>query len=290
MKTQYLGNSPDAALQIAKQLYPKSYEFSILHDGQENLVIVVDNAYSIRFPRSKTVWRQGLSERAVLGELSGTELPIPQLLSISEEPAYIITSYLKGNHLDATQVRQAPEHIQRRIGEELARFAYTFHTDLPVEIIRPLLTPPSWSYDDYLKRELQKKTNANPTIDALAKRYYDAWIHAEKPKEVIVHDDLHTGNILFDDAYHLVGVLDFGAVCLGSPEQDLRQTYRLGDEIFEAAASTYEQLSGQPFNRELAKLWTITQELASYCREDSETVHKRAFDNLRFWFPEIGNA
>ena len=196
-------------------------------------------------------------------------------------------TYLTGAHLDADLIRTAPQALQQQIGQEIAEFAYTLHTSLPVATIQPLLVPPTWSYDDYLKRVLFDQEDPNPKIDALAKQYYQAWLNKKVLKDIVIHDDLHTGNLLFDSSNHLVGVLDFGAVCMGSPEQELRQAYRLGDVAFESAASTYEHLSGRPFDRETAKLWTITQELGSYCREDSDEVHARAFENLSFWFPEI---
>jgi aminoglycoside phosphotransferase (APT) family kinase protein len=288
MKNSYLGNEPSAATSVVQALYPKSANIKVINEGQDNLVIVVDDAYSVRFPRSEEVWRCGLAERNVLDVLSSLALPTPKLLFISEVPAYIQTTYLSGKHLDAGEIRAAPKVIQQQIGREVATFAFKLHSSLSVEAIKALLVPPTWSYDAYLKRVLFDRHDPNPKVDALAKKYYQAWL--DKPvstAKVIVHDDLHTGNLLFDDAYHLSGVLDFGAICVGSPEQELRQTYRLGDEVFDAAVVTYERLSGMSINRDVAKLWTITQELASYCRNDTEEVHQRAFNNLRFWFPEI---
>lgn len=287
MQSLYLGNDSQAATAIVQKLYPNEARFDVIDEGQENLIIVVGQLYTVRFPRNEEVWQRGLAERNVLEELSSSSLPVPKLIAISENPAYIQTTYLRGNHLDPDQIRTASKEVQQQISEEMARFAYTIHRALPRRTIEPLLVPPTWSYDDYLKRVLFDRIDPNPKIDELAKRYYQAWLDRKVIKEIIVHDDLHTGNLLFDDDYHLVGVLDFGAVCIGSPEQELRQTYRLGDEVFETAATVYEKLSGKSFNREMAKLWTITQELASYCREDSDEVHRRAFNNLRFWFPEI---
>ncbi len=291
MQSLYLGNNTDAAMHVVQELYPDKTDFEVINQGQENLVIVVERTKSVRFPRNQELWQRGLAERNVLEQLSSLSLPAPKLLSISENPAYIQTTFLGGKHLDADQIRNAPKTTQQQIGKEIASFAHTLHQTLSIKVIGPLLVPPTWSYDEYLKRVLFERRNSNLKIDALAKHFYNAWLHKKaSDKKVIVHDDLHTGNLLFDNDYHLVGVLDFGAVCIGSPEQDLRQTYRLGDEVFETAAATYERLSGHSFNRETAKLWTITQELASYCREDSDEVHNRALNNLRFWFPEVTNS
>lgn len=133
---------------------------------------------------------------------------------------------------------------------------------------------------------LLDRRDPNPKIDALAKHYYRAWLNKKQSKQLVIHDDLHVGNLLFDNNYN-INVLDFGAVCIGTAEQELRHAYRLGDEALESAASTYEALSRRPFDRETAKLWTVTQELGAYCRENSGLAHERALENLQFWFPKL---
>ncbi|HEX6462518.1 MAG TPA: aminoglycoside phosphotransferase family protein [Candidatus Saccharimonadales bacterium] len=288
MPTRYLGNQPAEALAVAKKLYPHETEFKVINDGQENLIITVRQAYNVRFPRNEEIWQRSLAERSILARLTPLTLPTPKLISVSESPAYIQTSYLKGKHLDVDAIRKAPIAVQQRVGKEIATFTYQLHQALPVAAIKPLLVSPTWSYDDYLKRVLDEQVNPNPQINALAKHYYNAWMHKKQiPKKIIIHDDLHTSNLLFSNNHHLTGVLDFGAACMGNPEQELRQTYRLGDIVFDAAIAMYEELSGQSLDRETAKLWTITQELGSYCREDSDAVHARAFDNLCYWFPQL---
>lgn len=289
MQEKYLGNNIDRAMDIARHFFSDASSFHPIDDGQENLIIVVDNKFVIRFPRSKEIWERGVTERRVLERLASVvDMPVPRLLEVSDDPAFIATTYLHGNQLSAEQLRSLPEDSLELIGKNIAEFAFMLHEKLSVQEFEPLIQPPTWSYDGYLKRELFKKTNENPRVDALAKEYYQRWITKRSGEhKAVIHDDLHMGNLLFDDGFGISGVLDFGAICIGTPEQELRQTYRLGEAGFEAAISTYEILSGQSLDRELAKLWTITQELASYCRDDTAAVHKRAQENLQFWFPEL---
>ncbi len=289
MQTLYLGNSPEQALEVSRSLYPSAASLTVIDEGQENLIIVIDHELLMRFPRSEEIWQRGKAEREALRLLASLPMvPVPHLTRISEEPAYVVATYLHGKQITTTELRSLPVEVLERIGSEIATFAYSLHTQLPVKTFQPLIEPPSWSYDDYLKRVLYDRQDPDPRIDALAKEYFHKWQAKHTPsRKVVAHDDLHMGNLLFDDTYHLTGVLDFGAICIGTAEQDLRQTFRLGEAGFEAAIATYEQLSGKELDRETAKLWTITQELASYCREDSDTVHERARENLQFWFPEI---
>lgn len=284
----YFGSDEQKAIKFVKKLYINSSSFDVINSGYENLVVIVDDVYAVRFPRSQEIWERGQVERLVLRELSKqADLKIPRVIAANENPPYLITQYLHGRQLDVSIVRQLPQDTKKRIGQSVAEFAYALHATIPIEMISQSLIQQKSTYDDYLNRVLIDRTDPSPTVDNLAKSYYSAWQNMSKDKTVVVHDDLHTGNLLFDKDYQLTGVLDFGAVCIGSPEQDLRQTYRLGEDVLEAAASRYEELSCKSFNREAAKIWTITQELGAYCREDAGEAHDRAKANLEFWFGEL---
>ena len=290
MSKKYLGNKSKEALVVARSVYGAGAKLRVIDDGYENLIIVVDEKELMRFPRCEQVWLASKAERYVLQSLSSrVDMPIAQLIEISEKPAFLRMTFLKGEHLTTEQIRSLSSEDLQKIGGQMAEFAYRLHSSMGVDSFRPYQTVHSWSYDEYLKRVLDKRIDPNPNVDALAKKYYQAWLDKKDNKKYVIHDDLHTGNLLFNEDVDLVGVLDFGAVCIGSAEQELRQVYRLGEEALEAAALTYEKLSGEVFNRDLAKLWVVTQELAAYCREKSGLAHDRAAENLLFWFPELMN-
>lgn len=290
MSKKYLGNDSKTALAVARSIYRAGERLRMVNDGYENLIVVVDEKELMRFPRSEQVWLASKAERYVLQSLAARlDMPIARLVEVSENPAYLRMTFLKGEHLTTEQIRSMPKEDLQRIGGQLAKFAYQLHSYVKVGDFHPYRTIHSWSYDDYLRRVLYERTDPDPKVDALAKQYYRAWLDKDDSKKYVIHDDLHTGNLLFSKNSDLVGVLDFGAVCIGSAEQELRQVYRLGDDALETAALTYENLSGKPFDRELAKLWVVTQELAAYCREDDGPVHDRAEENLHFWFPRLSN-
>ncbi|NCU37686.1 aminoglycoside phosphotransferase family protein [Candidatus Saccharibacteria bacterium] len=281
----HLGSNPNLALQLIYKLYGDGVDVNIIDSGFENLIIIVNKTYVVRFPRTKEVWVRGQTERSVLQELSNTtDLIVPKVVSINNNPPYLVTQYLHGEMLDVQTVRNLPQAKKQHIGQSIADFAFALHSSIPVKMVTLSYIEQKSTYDDYLRRVLMERNDPNAKIDKLAKKYYLAWQKIPKAKTVVVHDDLHTGNLLFDKDYNLSGVLDFGAVCVGSPEQDLRQMYRLGEDVLEAVARRYEQLSGQPFDRQTAKVWTVTQELAAYCREESGTTRDRAKANLEYWF------
>jgi hypothetical protein len=89
----------------------------------------------------------------------------------------------------------------------------------------------------------------------------------------------------------LVGILDFGDINIGVPEQELRQLYRINDVVLDSAIKAYEEISGYKLNRDAIVTWAIAQELSVYSEmlEDKYTSSPsflRAVDNLQKWLPE----
>ena len=108
---------------------------------------------------------------------------------------------------------------------------------------------------------------------------------------VVVHDDLHTENMMFNDDDILTGVLDFGDTNVGTPEQELRQLYRISEDIMLTAVQEYQRLSGRYLNVEAIKIWSIMKELADYsgklaAKDMGHRAFKRASRNLNIWIPE----
>lgn len=288
----------DIAKKIVSDLYPDANHVQYVEHGYDNLVVLVDETYALRFPRNQRAYVRGQYEKRILAQLdsvSGVE--IPKVLSEHSDPPYFITTFLHGKHLSATDINNLSVAQQEEIGRQIARFIYAMHTKCLVtdvaalrkELGLDLMAEEPW--ENCFEAALQNKTLPNPTQDALAKKYFLLWKSlTTKSSVVVLHDDLHVDNLLFQDN-KLSAVLDFGDTNIGIPEQDFRQLYRINDLILTAAIVLYEQLSGRKLDIEAAKIWAITQELAAYSEElfsnnRSESRFARATGNLNRWLPE----
>jgi Ser/Thr protein kinase RdoA (MazF antagonist) len=59
--------------------------------------------------------------------------------------------------------------------------------------------------------------------DEIAKKCHAEWVaRCATAPTVVVHDDLHTENMMLNDDNWLIGILDFGDTNVGTPEQELR--------------------------------------------------------------------
>lgn len=286
MNEQFIGNDQEKAIALVRPLDADDASLTVIDSGYDNLVIIAgDRLY--RFPRSGEVWERGLVERAILEKLAAhPELPVPKLFSVHEHPAYAVLSSLPGNNLTIETIRSLPKETQNKIGEQIGEFAFHFHSLFSPDNVRYLFsdTDSQHTYANYLQQTLQSPRET-PYSD-LANWVLEEWPKHHHSDRTVIHDDLHTHNMLFDKNFTLTGVIDFGDVNLGSPEQELRYVYWMGDEVMHSAIARYVQLAHKPLDAELIKLCAVSQEVSGLYDARRSYMHERAKANLAFRFGE----
>ncbi len=284
--------------EIIAALYPDAQNITFIEHGYDNLVALVDETYAVRFPRNKHAYARSQYEKELLKSLEQvTSVAVPKLLGEKENPPYLITSFLKGEHLSPNQVNEFSLEQQKEFAKKVATFAYEMHSILSVDEARhsreklKLDETEEEPWSIYFEKMLLHNTFPTPDQDKLAKQYYKRWkgLKIASP-EVVVHDDIHTENLLFEDQ-QLIGVLDFGDTNIGTAEQELRQLYRVNEMVLWTAVETYNYLSGQKLNMQAIITWAITQELGVYADrlQKNDTTHSnfvRACSSLNNWLPE----
>lgn len=282
----YLGDNEAAAIQTVQTLLPDNTDYAVVGHGQDNLIVLAgDEVY--RFPRSKAVWERAGVEHFVLERLKEhPELPVPVLKHVHENPAYTIAVALNGEVLENQTIRNLPKETQQYIGEQIGTFAAQFHGLFTPEEIRPFLAEkhPQAQYNDYLASVLPRTPEP---YRALAMQLLHEWPTHDHSETLVIHDDLHTHNMLFDPDYALTGVLDFGDVNLGNAEQDLRYTYWMSDTVMNSALAVYETVSGRTIDHGLVALCAMSQELSGLGDPARAYMHARARRNLSFRHPEL---
>ncbi len=288
----------ETAKEIIRHLYPEAKNIRFIEHGYDNMVGLVDDKYALKFPRNGYAYQRDQYEEQVLIDLESLDqLFIPKILGKGTNPPYFIASFVPGNHLSADEIRQLSVEQQEDIAEKIARFAYAMHSMLPVnqamdhrrKLELDSLEEQPWVI--YFEESLEKITFPNTQQDKLAKEYYKRWksLQYDTP-EVVLHDDLHNENLMFEGT-NLTGVVDFGDTNIGHPEQEFRQMHRINETILDLVIKNYEQLSKLKLNKEAIILWAILQELAVYSgmltntKKDHPSFY-RAAKNLQKWLPE----
>jgi len=285
------------ARKTLREMYPAAKQITVVDHGYDNIVGLVDETYTVRFPRNAAAYKRSQYEKSVLESIDQPqELAIPKVLDEYANPPRLITSFVHGTNLKAQELRNLTPALQEKFAQDIARFAYKLHQSLSVDEVRSFRKrfgidelDEDWSV--YFRKHLSDPDLPNATQNELIRHYYGAWQEQKThDTDVVIHDDLHTDNLLFDNG-RLVGVLDFGDTYIGTPEEELRQLYRINETVLSIAIETYSRLSGLHVSFEAARTWAIVQDLASYVdRLSSGSLEHpsfiRACDNLNKWLPE----
>lgn len=289
----------DMAQTIAHRLYPDTQNITMIKHSHDNIVALINTQHVVRFPRNRNAYLRSLYEKHILEKLESVDtITIPRILDEHGNPPYFITSFIQGHHISASDVRAFTQTQQQEFARQVAQFAYTMHTTFKLDEELPLrkelgldelADEEPWLI--YFKRIVHDVTYPTQKQDEIAKKYYCEWMGlCNVPVTVVVHDDLHTQNMMFENN-HLIGVLDFGDANLGTPEQELRQLYRISEEVMQVGVQEYQRLSGKDLDEGALKAWCIMKELADYYihfthKTVSHHAFKRACRNLNGWLPE----
>jgi aminoglycoside phosphotransferase (APT) family kinase protein len=286
----------ETARKATRSLYPEADDITMIEHSYDNIVALVDKRYAVRFPKNKNAYLRSLYDKHILKQLESTKtITIPRILGERPDPPCKITSFVPGHHISATDVRIFSQLQQQDFAKQVAQFAYTMHSAFSLDEELPLRKelgldelPDFEPWPIYFKKTVYDYKFQTTLQDKLAKNHYDEWVRlCDVTPTIVVHDDLHTQNMMFEHN-RLVGILDFGDTNIGTPEQELRQLYRINEEVMLAAVSEYQRLSGQELNIEALKLWAVMQELAVYAKtlvanKTSHHTFKRAARNLNEW-------
>jgi aminoglycoside 2''-phosphotransferase len=278
---------------IARALCPDAQRISLVDHGYDNLVVLIDQNYALRFPRNSSALVRSHYEKQILAKLTDIkEVAIPKVLGEHANPPYLVTSFLAGQHVNVNDIRSWPDLRHAELGEHTARFAFQMHSTLSVEEVRQLRSVEldkqhEEPWRDYFKRTIGLDVLTHEQ-GAIAQQHYREWQGLNTNSELVLHDDLHTENMLFQND-RLTGVLDFGDTNIGSPEQELRPLYRINNTVLTSAVKTYEQLSGLRLNVRAIQVWAIVQELGAYSdrlatNQINHPSFLRASSNLNRWF------
>ncbi len=288
----------DTAREFTRSLYPHTKKITMIEHSYDNIVALVDDRYAVRFPRAKNAYLRSLYEKHILERLENIETTtIPRILGEHANPPCLVTSFVPGHHISADTIRATfSKKQQQDFAKQVAQFAYTMHSvfSLDEELqlrkeldLDKLADGEPWPI--FFKKFVHEHTFQTSLQDKIAKRYYAEWLKlCNVAPTVVVHEDLHTQNMMFEDNL-LVGILDFGDTNVGTPEMELRQLYRINEEVMLEAVRQYQSLSGQGLKVEAIKIWAVVQELAVYSKFKANTNHhkfKAASRNLNRWLDE----
>lgn len=218
-------------IQMIQQAYPELAVQSINEQrGQFNDIVLVNDQYVFRFPRSQVAQETLAREIAILNVVRDrVSLPVPDPRLSGGDPGsgesrFMGYEMIPGRALTYSDVREAN---RERLARQLAEFLQELHAvpldALPVEIETSEL-PAAWAsfYRDVCDHLFpHMREEARGRIAGQFEAYFED-PHRYAFDTCLRHGDFGAGNIIWDpDEQEIAGIIDFGSCGPGDPAQDL---------------------------------------------------------------------
>lgn len=202
-------------------------------------------------------------EARILSALQETEVPVPALAGVCEDPSVadvpvVVMEHVDGVVLDRLEVAESMDPAARHeLGLNLARtLAHIHAVDVDAVGLGDLA-----SRSPYAERQLKRwsrqfeasRTTERPDLDELTALLRDTIPPAGDLS--LVHGDFHIRNVIVDgDRGTLRAVLDWELSTLGDPMADIGSTLAYWPEAGEEASGLFEAstLPGFPTRQEMA--------------------------------------
>ena len=221
---------------------------AILNDfGEDHAVVIVDDAWVFRFPRTPEAAALAAGERRLLDQLRQVSpLPTPRYERVSPVGDFAGYPIIPGTELSERVFAGLPRGVQERVLAQLGVFLARLH-QLPPSLIAPPLgvAGPAWSAADYARRYRLRRAQLASTLPPDLHVRLDDFFESlpaivDDAAHVLIHGDLTEDHILLaPDGERLSGVIDFTDAAVGDPAFDFTFLWAYGDWAPAYAARHY---------------------------------------------------
>lgn len=235
--------------------YPRftDSKIEINENGWSNLVVVVDNTYIFRFPRSQRSMLDLEIERAVLSRLR------PEVVNVVDVPYFEFNSkdttlanyvgyrMIDGSELEAKELKNLDDKKITQQAEIIGAFLSVLHSIDDIELMNHIYSVKSFEvkwkslYELFLmKASIHFNDFEIEKISQMFEEYLDQLNNLEKA--CLIHGDLTHDHILYSNKLDRInGIIDFGDLIIGDPALDFAGLYHsYGKEFIEKVLQFYD--------------------------------------------------
>ncbi|SFS50480.1 phosphotransferase family protein [Marininema halotolerans] len=239
----------------------KIREWKMVESGWDNLIIVINHEWIVRFPRTKRIQKNLLSEKQLLDQIKkplqkrSIEVPSYQLIYDASDhfPTCCYYPLIQGSplHPDLYKNILTTSSNRKQIARTLGDFLAVIHSFNNQNLQGfSLEKPHTKAYWQAHWREIQTKIypllpyGEQQKVTHLFKNFLVNWDIDALPA-VLIHGDLSYHHILFSkEKQKITGIIDFGDSQIGDPAYDFSGIYwDYGEAFFNDAFQRYCQHS-----------------------------------------------
>ncbi|OIU73044.1 phosphotransferase family protein [Rossellomorea aquimaris] len=197
--------------------------------GQNNVVLIINDEWVFRFPKYKGGIEQLKKETVILESVStklSIPVPKPEFQSFhSEEPGQVFTAYrlLPGSPLWRENIINIEEPWRQQAAGDLAVFLKELHSIPADTILSPAQQNSVVEEMEDLYKRLETKVfpfMKQEAVEETEKRFTAYFSSFQSAEASIVHGDFGCSNILWDKG-RVSGIIDFGGAGIGDPAYDV---------------------------------------------------------------------
>lgn len=219
-------------------------EATLNDDGEDHAVVLLDDRWVFRFPRTAEAAARGVSERRLLASLNAVSpVATPRYTHLSRTGDFGGYRMIAGVGLTEAVFAALSRETQERVLGEIGDFLSVLHA-LPPELgARPAgdasTGGATWFAERYAERRKSLAEGLGAVLLGAADRFYDALPAAVATSSVAVtHGDFTDDHILLATG-RLAGVIDFTDASLGDPAFDFTCLWAYGQWAVEHVARRY---------------------------------------------------
>lgn len=232
------GQTLEALTARIRDAFPQLHfaKAELVGSGDDNLVVILDGARVVRFPRNAEYRDRFATELNLLPKLAPiSPVPVPRYEHVSQNRSVGIYELIKGHEMTPEVFSSMAPRDQKIALSSLAAFLSILHS-LPAETIAQPdgSIARTWSGEQFavLYRGVRRAGIARTVSAQTLSRFdafHDAFASVAPGPARLVHDDLSEDHILVRDG-RIAGIIDFSDASFGDPAIDFGWFWRLGED------------------------------------------------------------
>ncbi len=238
----------------------------LITHGDDNLVVVLDQEWVVRFPRNGEYLARFAAELNLLAKFAPlSPLPIPHYEFVANDKSLGAYRMIVGSEMSPAMFDAMSRQAQRTALSELSAFLSALHA-LPQETIaQPDGTiARTWSGEQFaaLYRGMRRAKIARVvSAQTLARfdAFHDAFETVSPGPPRLAHNDISDDHILVQDGC-ISGVIDFSDASFGDPAIDFAWFWRLGEPAVDLLLNDY-RFASEDQSLKARSHWTFVRYL-----------------------------
>ncbi len=237
-------DTPGRALHHVRRAFPElnASEARALDDGWASYPYMIDDTWVFRFPRADQVERQYRKERRFLPRLAPrVAIAVPSIEHVGALPdgrTFMGHRAIHGEPLTRRGIDAMSRVARDAVVDQMVGYLRVLHA-FPLDEARDIGLHEGRMRDRYEELGEGAREHVFPSLSAAARAdcatlfeqfLGDAGNFAYRA--VVIHNDLGGRHVLMDETPRVVGIIDYGSVCIGDPTCDFRPAlFDFGEEF-----------------------------------------------------------